>query len=200
MSDREPSFLGGDTGEARLAGPRVASLANDLRITRPPPLATRPARDAAPTFHAAGFWRRLGGAIIDLAIIAPVCLLLGWLAGNLTGIHLPAARYRSLDFWLDLLLASDPALVGGLGLSIAIALIYALIFQVATGRTPGMRAVGARVIDLYGDDPTVRRSLLRTAGYLAALGTLGLGFLWIAFDSEKRGLHDYLSGTFVVKA
>jgi uncharacterized RDD family membrane protein YckC len=30
--------------------------------------------------------------------------------------------------------------------------------------------------------------------------TLGLGFLWIGFDSEKRGLHDWLSGTYVVKA
>ena len=34
---------------------------------------------------------------------------------------------------------------------------------------------------------------------MAGLATLGLGFLWIAFDSEKRGLHDWLSGTYVVK-
>jgi uncharacterized RDD family membrane protein YckC len=29
--------------------------------------------------------------------------------------------------------------------------------------------------------------------------TLGLGFLWIGFDSEKRGLQDWVSGTYVVK-
>ena len=55
-----------------------------------------------------------------------------------------------------------------------------------------------RVIDLYGDPPSIARAGGRAAGYLASLATLGLGFLWIGFDSEKRGLHDWLSGTYVV--
>ena len=83
--------------------------------------------------------------------------------------------------------------------AIAIALVYALIFHLTTGRTPGMRAVRVRVIDLYGDPPSTGRALVRCAGYLACVATLGLGFLWVAFDSEKRGLHDVLSGTLVVK-
>lgn len=212
MSEREPSFLTGAppaTGPRPAAsGPPVGSFIGDPRLGRrsssaPPPVGdpqARAARNAAPTYHAAGFFRRLAGAAIDLLVLAPVCLVLTWLAGKLTSLQLPPARYRSLDFWLDLLLASDPALLGALGLSIAIGAVYALVFHVATGRTPGMRAVGVRVIDLYGDDPTTARALLRTAGYVAGLATLGLGFLWIAFDSEKRGLHDYLAGTYVVKA
>jgi uncharacterized RDD family membrane protein YckC len=188
MPEREPSVL----RRPELGGPALATAGAPERPTGR-------ARDAAPTFHAAGFWRRLGGGLIDLSLLAPVCALFTWLAGRLTGIALPAARYRSLDFWLDLLLASDPALVGGLGLSIAIALAYLLIFQVALGRTPGMRAVGVRVIDLYGDPPSTGRAVARTAGYLALLATAGLGFLWIAFDRERRGLHDYLSGTHAVK-
>jgi uncharacterized RDD family membrane protein YckC len=28
---------------------------------------------------------------------------------------------------------------------------------------------------------------------------LFLGFLWIGFDSEKRGLHDWIAGTYVVR-
>ena len=35
--------------------------------------------------------------------------------------------------------------------------------------------------------------------HLLGVATLGLGFIWIAFDSEKRGLHDWLAGTYVVK-
>jgi uncharacterized RDD family membrane protein YckC len=27
-----------------------------------------------------------------------------------------------------------------------------------------------------------------------------LGFLWVGFDSEKRGLHDWIAGTYVIKA
>jgi uncharacterized RDD family membrane protein YckC len=62
-----------------------------------------------------------------------------------------------------------------------------------------MRAVKIRIIDLYGDEPSTRRALLRTVGYLAGFATLGLGFLWVGFDAERRGLHDWLSGTYVVK-
>ena len=43
------------------------------------------------------------------------------------------------------------------------------------------------------------RALVRTAGYVVSVASLGLGFLWIAFDSEKRGLHDWMAGTYVVK-
>jgi uncharacterized RDD family membrane protein YckC len=57
-----------------------------------------------------------------------------------------------------------------------------------------------RVIDLYGDQPSILRTAARTAAYLASLATLGLGFFWIGFDSEKRALHDWLAGTYVVVA
>ena len=42
--------------------------------------------------------------------------------------------------------------------------------------------------------------MLRSGGYVAAAATLLLGFLWIGFDSEKRGLHDWIAGTYVIRA
>lgn len=175
------------------------------------PATSRPGRDTAvvrrgtthgqgPVFYVAGFWRRLVAAAVDLAIIVPVSLILGWIAGAITGVHLPPSRHRGIDFWLDLLLASDPALLGIVGLAMAVATVYALVFQVVLARTPGMRIMKIRIIDQYGDLLTTGRAAARTAGYLAAVATLGLGFIWIGFDSEKRGLHDWLSGTYVVKA
>ena len=228
MSEREPAVLGGepggrarpadgerpDAGVSQAAGERGSSdrrpgAAAPSGGPRPGPLSrgtgaggTRPAPRASrppPTFYVAGFWRRVAAAAVDGAVLVPVCLLLTWLAGALSGVHLPASRHGGLDFWLDLLLGSDPALVGGLGLSLAIASIYVLLFQFTTGRTLGMRALKLRIIDVYGDAPTFGRAAARTAGYLAALATLGLGFLWVGFDSERRGLHDWLSGTYVVK-
>lgn len=165
-------------------------------VKRPAPLGKR---TTAPTFYVAGFWRRLAAAMIDLAIILPVSYLLCWIAGSLAGIHLPQSRHRGLDFWLDLFLDSDPALVGAFGLTLAIGAIYVMVFQVTAARTPGMRLLKTRIIDLYGDPPSTGRALARTAGYLAGVATLALGFLWIGFDSEKRGLHDWVSGTYVVK-
>ncbi len=210
MSDREPALLGvpgGPPGTPRpshepRAGAGGVPGPGAQPIGYPPPDAGgAPARAHAPlnTFYVGGFWRRFAGGAVDLAILVPICFILTWLAGALSGVHLPESRHRGLDFWLDLFLGTDPALIGGLGLSIAIGLIYALLFQVTRQRTLGMRLLRMRVIDVYGDPPTIARCAARTAGYLASLATLGLGFLWIGFDSEKRGLHDWLSGTYVIK-
>jgi len=194
----------GDRPRARestpLEPPPEPGVARSPAAGAAPTRAHRADRRVAPTFHVAGFWRRLGGAAIDLAIVVPVSLLLAWIAGQVAGVHLPASRHRGVDFWLDLLLASDPALVGALGLMIAIATVYVLVFQITMARTPGMKLLRTRIIDVYGDPPSTGRAVARTAGYLAGVATLGLGFLWVGFDSEKRGLHDWISGTYVVKA
>ncbi len=160
--------------------------------------AGRSARSAG-KFYVSGFWRRGLAACIDLAVLLPVSILLCKVAGALTGLGLPASRVQGLDFWLDLLLSGDGTLIGALGLTLAIASVYSLIFHISLGRTIGMRALKLRIIDVYGDEPSTSRALLRTAGYLLCVASLGLGFIWIAFDSEKRGLQDWLAGTYVVK-
>lgn len=160
---------------------------------------SRQGRHSAQKFYVSGFWKRFVAAWIDLAIILPISLLLCKVAGALTGLGLPASRVQGLDFWLDLLLAYDSTLIGALGLTLAIASIYSLIFHISMGATIGMRALKLRIIDVYGDEPSTNRALLRTAGYVLAVASLGLGFIWIAFDSEKRGLHDWVAGTYVVK-
>jgi uncharacterized RDD family membrane protein YckC len=205
MSQRAPSKTPGQPDEAKAksdatAGPSTAvGSAGESNRAAAPRAPSRPGR-TAPTFHAGGFWRRLGAGMIDLAILLPVGLILAWLAGQITGVHLPESRHYGLDFWLDLLLSSDPALLGVIGLLVATAAIYVAIFQITWAATPGMRLLGLAIIDLYGDPPSVIRSIARTVGYLLSAITLGLGFLWIGFDRERRGLHDWLSGTHVVKA
>jgi uncharacterized RDD family membrane protein YckC len=194
MAEREPSVLRDGAGRADT---RAATTPVEEKPAPRPPARRGP---AVPTFHVAGFWRRAAAAGIDLAVLLPVCLLLGLLAGALSGIRLPPSRFRGPDIWLDTFLAGDPALLGFLGLSLAIGSVYALVFQLTMGRTLGMRVLKIRIIDLYGEEPSTVRAIVRTCGYLAGVFTLGLGFFWIGFDREKRGLHDWLSGTYVVKA
>jgi uncharacterized RDD family membrane protein YckC len=81
-----------------------------------------------------------------------------------------------------------------------VAIVYLMVFQVMMGRTLGMRVLKMRVIDVWGDRPSIARCAARTAGYLAGLATVMLGFLWVGFDSEKRGLHDWIAGTYVIRA
>ena len=175
---------------------RAVSLGPEAPSAR----ASRSSRVQRPVFHVAGFWHRMAAAAIDLAILLPVSLIMAWLAGALSGVHLPASRHYGIDFWLDLLLVGDPALIGITVITLAIATVYVLVFQITLAYTPGMRLMKLRIIDPYGDRPTTSRAAIRTSGYLVSVLTLGLGFLWVGFDSEKRGLHDWIAGTHVVKA
>lgn len=183
----EPTVLAGDAP--------ARSHADSISAVPKSPVATRAWQRPAPTVTVVGFWRRLGAGLIDLAVIAPAALIVVWIASQLTGVHLP----RGLDFWLDLILASDPALVMALGLTIAVAAVYALVFQVLRAQTLGMRVLQMRVIDVYGDPPSPARCLARTVGYIGGVFTLFLGFLWIGFDREKRGLQDWIAGTYVIR-
>ncbi len=161
----------------------------------------RPARAQPQTVYVRGFWRRLAAGLIDLGVVLPTALVLGWVASKLSGVGMPAMNMGVLDIdlWLDLVLAADPGLVMGLALCWGIGLAYLALFYIARGQTLGMRVLGMKIIDVYGESPSPRRCLGRVAGVLAGVVTLGLGFLWIAFDSEKRGLHDWIAGTYVVR-
>ena len=199
MADREPAVLR-DDGEPAARGP--SAPASRPEPTPTPTSGVRASRREPPSVHVVGFWKRAVAAVIDLAVIVPATLIVTWLASKIAGVHLPPNNLRltDVDLWLDLVLATDPALVMGLVLFVAIGLVYLVTFHIAQGRTLGMRVLKMKVIDVYGDRPSPRRCLVRCAGYLASAATLLLGFFWIGFDSEKRGLQDWIAGTYVVRA
>ena len=68
------------------------------------------------------------------------------------------------------------------------------------GQTPGKMAVGAKIVDVDTGEPiTVGKGVLRYLGYFVSTLVFMLGFIWVALDSRKRGWHDYIAGTVVVK-
>ena len=191
----EPSLLGDPAGERpsrQAIDPPMRSSASELR----------PSARGAPTVYVVGFWRRLAAAVVDLAIVVPVSLIITLIVSKIGGVHLPPSNMRLLDvdLWIDLVLATDPALLMGFVLFTGIGMTYLLVFHIILGRTLGMRLFKMRVIDIYGDRPSPARCAARCAGYLAGVATLFLGFLWMGFDSEKRGLHDWIAGTYVIRA
>jgi uncharacterized RDD family membrane protein YckC len=162
----------------------------------------RAVRRDAPTVYVIGFWKRAAAAFIDALVIIPAAILITLLAGKLAGVAPPPSNLKLLDvdMWIDLVLATDPALVMGMVLSIAIAMTYLLVFQITAGRTLGMRLLKIKIIDVWGGRPSPGRCVVRCLGYVVGLATLFLGFLWVGFDSEKRGLHDWIAGTYVIRA
>jgi len=66
------------------------------------------------------------------------------------------------------------------------------------GQTLGKMAMAIRVVRSDGRPASVGTALLRLVGYLFSTLLLFVGFLMIAFDSQRRGLHDRLADTIVV--
>ena len=151
-----------------------------------------------PTVHVAGLWHRLGAALIDALCLTPAILLLGWLAFRVTGIEAPAAL--RFETFLELFLEGGSMFYSVAAVAIIIALLYGFLFVAVTGATPGMRLLRLQVIDVYGGSPRWWRVVLRGLGLLVGVPILGLGLIWVGFDREKRGLHDWIAGTYVIRA
>jgi uncharacterized RDD family membrane protein YckC len=205
MSEREPAVLRDEPAAVGTAAAGT-SAAPAPPVPPPPrpsqPMLQRPSgKREAPNVYVVGFWKRLAAGLIDFFVILPVAIIITFIVSKIADVHLPARNIKLLDIdmWIDLVLAGSSALVMALVLFIAISLTYLLVFHITLGRTLGMRVLKMKIIDIYGDPPSPARCVARCAGYLAGIATLFLGFLWIGFDNEKRGLQDWIAGTYVIR-
>jgi Mce-associated membrane protein len=105
------------------------------------------------------------------------------------------------------LLGGGARMAGGttetIGLLVAVAVTVLNFFVLAgvRGQTLGKWATGLRIERRDGGQVGIGRILLRhTVGYTLSLLIFGLGFLFAAFDSRGRALHDMLAGTLVVRS
>ena len=76
--------------------------------------------------------------------------------------------------------------------------MYFVLFWSITGQTPGLRAMGLRVVAADTTPPSFWRAFVRLIGLLLAIVPLFAGFLPVLFDSKRRALPDYLAGTVVL--
>jgi uncharacterized RDD family membrane protein YckC len=76
---------------------------------------------------------------------------------------------------------------------------YSTIAVGKWGKTVGKAALGLKVVKPDGTRVSCWRAFGRSLAYQLNGFTLGLSFLMIAFTSKKRGLHDYIADTVVIK-
>ncbi|HXZ62902.1 MAG TPA: RDD family protein [Acidimicrobiales bacterium] len=76
--------------------------------------------------------------------------------------------------------------------------VYFAYQWAVSGKTLGMAIFGLQVVTRQGEPIGVRRAALRTIGLGITLLTLGIGFLGIVFQRERRALDDLIAGTAVV--
>jgi uncharacterized RDD family membrane protein YckC len=78
-----------------------------------------------------------------------------------------------------------------------IAVIYLLGFWTSSGQTPGMMAVGLRVIPIEGNTPSLQQAIGRLL--IALLPLPGVSLIWAAKALGSRPLQDRLTKTYVVQ-
>jgi uncharacterized RDD family membrane protein YckC len=90
--------------------------------------------------------------------------------------------------------------VGVLGsIGLLLACTYEGIFVSQMGATPGKMALGMKVVRPDGSRVDLGRAVGRYFAKLLSMLILGIGYIMVAFDSEKRGLHDMICDTRVVR-
>ena len=60
--------------------------------------------------------------------------------------------------------------------------------------------MGIQVVDASHQRPTIRQIILReVVGKIILFLVMFIGFIWVIWDPKKRGWHDYIANTYVVK-
>jgi uncharacterized RDD family membrane protein YckC len=145
--------------------------------------------------HYAGFWVRLFARAIDLILILATFNLfyLGDRMGADAGLWAPSGLEE--EFGLDRLSAEN-------ALRIAFFLLFPVFYYVylhgAYGQTFGKMALRIKVLNEDGTPLDYRKAFLRWLGYFLCDLTLNIGYLWVAFDPRRQGLHDKVCRTIVV--
>ena len=135
----------------------------------------------------AGFWIRLGAYIIDSILMALIIYPLLYAIYGLAGADYSSA-FNSNGFIPMLLIWVLP-------------IVTVIWFWVKKQATPGKMLFSLRVLDAKtGNSSTIGQSVARYLGYMIAGIPLGLGYIWVAFDSKKQGWHDKIAGTVVVRS
>ena len=91
-------------------------------------------------------------------------------------------------------------LIAGLAAT-AFLFLYFPYFWQKSGQTPGMKLMAIKVVrDKDGGPIGWGAAILRLIGYYISGAVFYIGYIWIFIDKRKRGWHDLIASTVVVKA
>lgn len=114
----------------------------------------------------------------------------------------PAVAVEYMGFWIRFGAAIIDAILVAILCTFfpLVLLLYYWLFTGLKGQTPGKMLVGIKVVDAWGNKPGLASAALREIpGKIISIVVLFIGFLWIAWDTQKQGLHDKLATTYVIK-
>lgn len=147
----------------------------------------------APGYVFGDFGPRLVAYIVDCAILigASLALFAVWAL-----IALSSNAFDGPDL--------PPGSLAGFFIVFAAVMVVSLgyfpWFWSRSGATPGMRMQGLKVVrDADGGPISTGQAVLRLIGYWVSGAVFYLGYIWILVDKRRRGWHDLIAGTVVIK-
>lgn len=150
-----------------------------------------------------GFWARALAFLIDnvaafLIVIPVIRYAITETELDLTGYDLSDAA--QLSELLDRLLIQLPRLLFQFSVEVLVLGTIFILFWIVKSATPGKMVLGCSIVDARTlGKASSSQNIIRYLGYFVSLVPLGLGFIWIGFDSRKQGWHDKMAGTLVIK-
>ena len=165
--------------------------ATESNGTPKPTARETPKRNASRPTSSRAFFSRGWALVVDLVLLAIASSMLPSFAR--VGIRAAEGVTGRFELYEDILIRQltswgDIALIVG----------YFVFMNASGGQTLGKSLMGLRVVRADGAPLDAMQSLIRFVGYIFSLMPLGIGFLVAAF-APRRGLHDYLAGTIVVR-
>lgn len=145
--------------------------------------------DEEPRLEYASFWARVGAMLIDYIILGIATSLIGLSTVYLFTDIKPG---HSVEYYGKLV-----------GIYLFRTTLYYLYFAImessSLGATLGKRALNIRVTDIDGNRISFIKATGRYFAKIISAIILFIGYIMVAFDDRKQGLHDRLAGTLVVK-
>ncbi len=142
-----------------------------------------------------GFWIRFAAFIVDRIIVYVIAAAIAAIIGvsRTSGDADPIAQ-EDITISLEAINYSFLLLVWGLSVT------YGALLTSLWGQTLGKMLLRIQVVDANGSIPPWYRVIARELpGKFLSEGIVWIGYVWIGFDPRKRGWHDYLGGSFVVR-
>lgn len=133
-------------------------------------------------YEVAGIASRISALIIDFLVIAVLLVVAEWIILGLVGSTVSTAGALVLGSFVSFLVIDG----------------YFVVAETASsGRTPGKRVIGLRVIRVDGSAPTFSDSLVRNV--VRFLDIVGPGLVAMFLHPQARRLGDLAAGTLVVR-
>jgi uncharacterized RDD family membrane protein YckC len=146
----------------------------------------------------AGFWIRLGAYLIDLVILLILQSIADFaIFGSM--FMTPTTPITPGQNPFEVMAPMFARMGATILTNTLLFAAYYTGFVGAMGATPGKLAVGLRIVRPNGGPVSYLRALGRYFATVLSGMILCIGYLLIAFDAEKRGLHDMICDTRVIQ-